>query len=34
MTLEAYVFAGAIYWLLCFALSRASLRLERRAALR
>ncbi|MBV8752493.1 MAG: amino acid ABC transporter permease [Hyphomicrobiales bacterium] len=34
MTLEAYVFAGSIYWLLCFALSRASLRLERRAALR
>jgi general L-amino acid transport system permease protein len=34
MTLEAYVFAGTIYWLLCFALSRASLRLERRAALR
>jgi general L-amino acid transport system permease protein len=34
MTLEAYVFAGAIYWLLCFALSRASLRLERQAALR
>jgi general L-amino acid transport system permease protein len=30
MTMEAYVFAGAIYWLLCFALSRASLRLERR----
>ena len=34
MTMEAYVFAGAIYWLLCFALSRASLRLERRAATR
>jgi general L-amino acid transport system permease protein len=34
MTREAYVFAGTIYWLLCFALSRASLRLERRAALR
>ena len=34
MTMEAYVFAGAIYWLLCFALSRASLRLERRAAMR
>jgi len=34
MTLEAYVFAGTIYWLLCFALSRASLRLERRAAVR
>ncbi|HEV2956491.1 MAG TPA: amino acid ABC transporter permease [Xanthobacteraceae bacterium] len=34
MTMEAYVFAGAIYWLLCFALSRASARLERRAATR
>lgn len=34
MMMEAYVFAGTIYWLLCFALSRASLRLERRAALR
>jgi general L-amino acid transport system permease protein len=34
MTMEAYVFAGAIYWLICFGLSRASLRLERRAALR
>ena len=34
MTMEAYVFAGAIYWLLCFTLSRASLRLERRAAMR
>jgi general L-amino acid transport system permease protein len=32
MTMEAYVFAGAIYWLICFGLSRASLRLERRAA--
>jgi general L-amino acid transport system permease protein len=29
MTMEAYVFAGAIYWLICFSLSRASLRLER-----
>ena len=34
MTMEAYVFAGAIYWLICFGLSRASLRLERRAAVR
>ncbi len=34
MTMEAYVFAGAISWLLCFTLSRASLRLERRAAMR
>jgi len=34
MTMEAYVFAGAIYWLLCFALSRASARLEHRAAAR
>jgi general L-amino acid transport system permease protein len=34
MTMEAYVFAGAIYWLICFGLSRASLRLERRAVLR
>jgi len=33
MTMEAYVFAGTIYWLLCFALSRASLRLERRAGM-
>jgi len=32
MTMEAYVFAGTIYWLLCFGLSRASLRLERRGA--
>jgi general L-amino acid transport system permease protein len=30
MTMEAYVFAGAIYWLICFGLSRASLALERR----
>jgi general L-amino acid transport system permease protein len=34
MTMEAYVFAGAIYWILCFMLSRASLRLERRQAAR
>lgn len=32
MTMEAYVFAGAIYWLICFGLSRASLALERRRA--
>jgi general L-amino acid transport system permease protein len=30
MTMEAYIFAGAIYWLICFSLSRASLALERR----
>jgi general L-amino acid transport system permease protein len=30
MNMEAYVFAGAIYWLICFALSRLSLALERR----
>jgi general L-amino acid transport system permease protein len=30
MTMEAYVFAGAIYWLICFGLSRASLAMERR----
>ena len=30
MTMEAYVFAGSIYWLICFGLSRASLALERR----
>lgn len=29
MTMEAYVFTGAIYWLICFALSRWSLSLER-----
>jgi general L-amino acid transport system permease protein len=32
MTMEAYVFAGSIYWLICFGLSRASLALERRRA--
>jgi general L-amino acid transport system permease protein len=30
MTMEAYIFAGAIYWLICFSLSRASLAFERR----
>ena len=30
MNMEAYVFAGSIYWLLCFALSRWSRSLERR----
>jgi general L-amino acid transport system permease protein len=28
-TWEAYAFAGAIYWLICFGLSRWSLRVER-----
>lgn len=30
MNMEAYVFSGGIYWLICFALSRWSRRLERR----
>ncbi|MFT5438907.1 MAG: general L-amino acid transport system permease protein [Alphaproteobacteria bacterium] len=30
MALEGYVFAAAVYWVLCFTMSRASLRLERR----
>ena len=30
MALEGYVFAGAVYWVLCYAMSRASLGLERR----
>ncbi len=30
MNMEAYVFAGSIYWLICFALSRWSRSLERR----
>ncbi|GAU82023.1 amino acid ABC transporter permease [Bosea sp. BIWAKO-01] len=30
MNMEAYAFAGAIYWLICYALSRWSKRLERR----
>lgn len=30
MTMEAYVFSGGIYWLICFALSRWSRSLERR----
>lgn len=29
MNMEAYAFAGAIYWLICYALSRWSKRLER-----
>jgi general L-amino acid transport system permease protein len=32
MSMEAYVFAGAIYWIACFGLSRWSRRLEVRAA--
>jgi len=28
MTMEAYLFSGAIYWLICFALSRWSRSLE------
>lgn len=30
MNMEAYAFAGAIYWLICYALSRWSKRLEKR----
>lgn len=30
MNMEAYAFSGGIYWLICFALSRWSRRLERR----
>jgi len=30
--LEGYVFAGLIFWLICFGLSRYSVRLERRLA--
>ena len=29
LTAEAYTFAGAVFWLICFSLSRYSLRLER-----
>jgi general L-amino acid transport system permease protein len=29
MNMEAYVFAGAIYWFICFALSRWSRAQER-----
>ena len=29
MNMEAYVFAGAIYWFACFGLSRVGLALER-----
>jgi general L-amino acid transport system permease protein len=32
LNLEAYVFVGLVFWLLCFAMSRWSLRLERRLA--
>jgi len=32
LTMEAYVFAGAVFWLICFAMSRWSQRLERRLA--
>jgi general L-amino acid transport system permease protein len=32
MNMEAYVFSGAIYWLICFAISRWSRRLETRLA--
>jgi general L-amino acid transport system permease protein len=31
-TMEGYVFAGLVYWTICFALSQASRRLERRGA--
>lgn len=34
MTMEAYLFSGAIYWLICFALSRWSRSLEIRGAAR
>jgi general L-amino acid transport system permease protein len=30
LTAEAYTFAGAVFWLLCFGLSRYSLRLEKK----
>jgi general L-amino acid transport system permease protein len=30
MNLEAYVFVGLVFWMICFAVSRWSLRLERR----
>ena len=30
LTMEAYVFAGLVFWLICFGMSRWSLRLERR----
>ncbi len=29
LTAEAYTFAGVVFWLICFSLSRYSLRLER-----
>jgi general L-amino acid transport system permease protein len=30
LTMEGYIFAGLVFWLICFAMSRWSLRLERR----
>ena len=30
MNMEAYAFAGAVYWIICFGLSRWSRRLETR----
>ncbi len=30
--LEGYIFAGALFWIFCFAMSRTSLRLEKRLA--
>jgi general L-amino acid transport system permease protein len=33
LTMEGYVFAGVVFWLVCFAMSRYSLRLERRLGL-
>jgi general L-amino acid transport system permease protein len=32
MSMEAYVFSGSIYWIICFALSRWSRHLEQKAA--
>jgi general L-amino acid transport system permease protein len=32
LTAEAYSFAGAVFWILCFGMSRYSLRMERRFA--
>jgi general L-amino acid transport system permease protein len=33
LSMESYVFAGGIYWLICFGLSRVSLAMERRRAI-
>ena len=33
MNMEAYAFSGAIYWLICFALSRWSRSLEKKRRL-